>query len=83
MLSKIKTFISKNRNKILIALGLIVGSSILYSYAVDESNIKFSAFLKALKEDHIDEIIFEGNNIIFRSEESEWYHSTLGPFPLD
>jgi hypothetical protein len=47
--SKTKKFLHEHKYKLLTGAGVLLASAFLYSYATDESLIKLSSFITALK----------------------------------
>lgn len=82
MLKKIKEVLSRNKYKILAGASVVAAGYLLYHCLYDDRNIKLSTFLVALQSDQLDEVIINGDTIHFRSFASDWFHTTLGSFPL-
>jgi hypothetical protein len=83
MLAKIKDFLYRNRWRIAIGAGIIATGCLLYDFMVDESEVKLSTFIKAVKKEQIDEVIVEGQNIFFKSGNSAWFRTFIGSFPVE
>lgn len=57
MWSKIKDFIDKNKYRIVTGFGICALGVYLYNFAFDETSIKLSTFIDAVKLGHISEVI--------------------------
>jgi hypothetical protein len=83
MLSRMKEFVEKHKYKIIAGAGVLAFGCVLFDYLIDESEIKMSTFMEALKMDCIDEVVVKGNLVEFRLSDSEWYKTLIGRFPID
>mgnify|MGYP000306609992 CR=1 FL=1 len=82
MWSKVKNYAIKHRKTILISLGAAVIGYFSLNLLTSEQGVKQSAFFKALKAGYVEEVIFEGKTIYFRSAEDKWFSTFLGSFPF-
>lgn len=60
-MAKVKDFIERHKYKIMIGLGVLGLGCYSYKVMTDESEIKLSHFLDALKLDHVEEVVRKGN----------------------
>lgn len=67
MLAKVKEFIDKHKYKIMVGLGVLGLGCYTYKSMMDESEIKLSHFLDALKLDNVEEVVRKGDYLHFRS----------------
>jgi hypothetical protein len=81
MLAKVKKFVNKHKYKIILGLGVLAVGWWAYDCYTDESEIKLSHFIKALKAQHIKEVVVKGSTIEFRGSDPKWFHTSLGRFP--
>lgn len=67
MLAKVKEFVEKHKYKIMVGVSVLGLGCYAYKTMTDESEIKLSHFLDALKLDHVEEVVRKGDYLLFRS----------------
>jgi hypothetical protein len=82
MLKNIIIKIKKHKYKILAAVSFVAAGYFCYCYLNDDKNIKLSAFLDALRNDQINDVVVQGDTVYFRSLTSDWYNSVIGNYPI-
>ncbi len=82
MLRRIRTFLSEHKIPILGGLAVLMGGWWLASALTDESSIKISSFIQAVKLNYVQEVIIEGSRIFFKSTESDWYQTYAENYPI-
>ena len=82
MLRRIRTFLSEHKIPILGGLAMLMGGWWLASALTDESSIKISSFIQAVKLNYVQEVIIEGSRIFFKSTESDWYQTYAENYPI-
>ena len=63
-------------------LGAVAVTYLTFNYLTKRSDVKLSAFLRAVKLGYVEDVIIEGKSILFRSAKSEWYRTFYGSFPM-
>jgi hypothetical protein len=81
MLESVKKFVSKHKYKILVGLGMFAVGYWAYDCLTDDSQIKLSHFIEALRGNHIKEVVVRGSVIDFRGSGPEWFRTFIGRFP--
>jgi hypothetical protein len=82
MWKKAKEFLSKHKYKLLAGTAFALAAYAFVKYYKDDTRIRLSAFLEALAADQLDEVVVGGNTVYFKSAFSDWYHSSLGNYPI-
>lgn len=82
MLTTLVEKIKKHKYKILAAVSFVAAGYFFYYSFGDDKTIKLSTFLEALSSDQINEVVVKGDVVYFRSLTSDWYHSSIGNYPL-
>ena len=67
MLAKVKDFVERHKYKIMVGVGVLGFGCYTYKVMADESEIKLSHFLDALKLDTVEEVVRKGDYLLFRS----------------
>lgn len=73
MWGKLKKFVIKHKTKIIAAIGITTLGYCTYQYFKDESSVKLSAFVAALKKGYVEEAVIEGQTIYFKGETDTWF----------
>lgn len=82
MWSQIKNFVIKHRYKVIAGcLGLVTLGYLLYEGLGRGKSIKLSAFLEALNSKLVKEVIMTQDDLFFRGEGDEWFHTVIRGFP--
>lgn len=83
MWSKIKNFVLKHRYKVIAGcLSIAALGYFLYEIFGKGKAIKLSAFLSALNNKLVKEVIMTNDTIFFRGEGDEWFHTVIRGFPV-
>jgi hypothetical protein len=82
MWQKAKDFVSKHKYKLLAGTAFALAAYAFVKYYKDDTRIRLSAFLEALAADQLDEVVIDGDTVYFKSALSDWYHSSLGNYPI-
>jgi|LakMenE18May11ns_1017448.scaffolds.fasta_scaffold9837275_1 hypothetical protein len=82
MLSRVRKFLSKNKIPILGGFAALIGAWWLASALADESTIKLSSFIQAVKLNYVKQVVIQGSQIFFRSEQSDWYQTCAENYPI-
>ncbi len=81
MLERVKKFVSKHKYKIIVGLGVLVAGYWAYDWFTDDSEIKLSHFIQALRGNQVKEVVVKGSVIDFRGSGPEWFRTFIGRFP--
>lgn len=82
MLRRIRTFLNDHKIPIIGGLAILMGGWWVASALTDESSIKLSSFIQAVKRNYIQEVIIEGSRILFKSTESDWFQTYAENYPI-
>lgn len=63
---QVKKFMMKHRSKILTLLGIATVGYLAYNHFGNDSNVKLSTFVHALKDNHVEEVVIQGQTIYFK-----------------
>jgi hypothetical protein len=83
MLQRVKKFVQKHKYKLLVGGSILAAAYFFYQYITNDSEIKLSHFMKAVREDQIQEAVVKGHVIEFKSNGEEWYSTFVGSFPME
>jgi hypothetical protein len=81
MWPRVKKFLQDHRKQIVVGMAVVAVGYVTYKYFTNESDVKLSAFVKALKEGYIEEVVVEDKTIYFRAVSDQWFQTFMGSFP--
>lgn len=72
MLAKTKAFVREHKNKLLAGASFLLAGYYFYK-CFESDNVKLGSFIEAVKSGQVNDVLIEGQSIIFRSRDSEWF----------